>query len=363
MKSFESIILFTLILAVLFLPSCNVESNREKIEHPSRVGFAKEVNRVDTILLHKTDFNKEIISNGKLSAFRKANLNFSSDGEIVAVFVKNGDYVNIGAPIARLNSKILNLNYEQSKEVLERARFDLKDKILGFGYGTDTNKLPKDLLKVAMVRSGYTSALQEFYKSKISLSNAILRAPFSGVIANLSAKPYEQSIGTICTLVDNSAFEVNFSVLESELEFIKVGQKIKVMPFNDMSEFYIGIIKSVNPLVDSQGQVNLTASISGRNKSLIDGMNVKVIIEDNVKNQYVVPKSAVVMRDGLDVLFTYDKILSKATWVYVDILYSNSKFLAVTGNKDREGVLKDGDAVIISGNLNLADGSKVKINR
>ena len=81
-------------------------------------------------------------------------------------------------------------------------------------------------------------------------------------------------------------------------------------------------------------------------------------MERNIPDQLVVPRSAVVIRDDLDVLFTYTDD-GKAHWTYVRIVASNGDSHSVVANADRGSVLSEGDRIIISGNLNLADGSDV----
>ena len=90
-------------------------------------------------------------------------------------------------------------------------------------------------------------------------------------------------------------------------------------------------------------------------------MNVKVIAEETVPGQLVVPKSAVVIRDNLEVLFRYRS--GQAEWVYVRTLSSNSQEYAIVANADRGAHLAPGDSIIISGNLNLADNSQVSLKR
>ena len=89
--------------------------------------------------------------------------------------------------------------------------------------------------------------------------------------------------------------------------------------------------------------------------------NVKVVVDKDLPAQLVVPKSAVVIRDGLEVLFRYRD--GKAEWVYVHTLSANSEAYAVTANTDRGATLSEGEQVIVSGNLNLADGSRVVLKQ
>ena len=74
-------------------------------------------------------------------------------------------------------------------------------------------------------------------------------------------------------------------------------------------------------------------------------------------HMYTRTTTAVLMRDGFHVLFRYRD--GRAVWTYVDVVYANISSYAVTGSKRKETTIEDGDVVITSGNLNLADGTEV----
>ena len=88
-------------------------------------------------------------------------------------------------------------------------------------------------------------------------------------------------------------------------------------------------------------------------EKLFDGMNVKIIIENQIPNQLIIPKQAVVLRSNKQVVFTYESGLAK--WNYVKTAYENSTAYAI-----KEG-LKENDTIIVQGNLNLAHDARVVI--
>lgn len=108
------------------------------------------------------------------------------------------------------------------------------------------------------------------------------------------------------------------------------------------------------------GQVQVDAEVVN-DGTLADGMNVRVAVRQKVPGQLVVPKSAVVIRDNLEVLFRYKD--GRAQWTYVHTSLANSREYVVEANLDRGAELNPGDLVIVSGNLNLADGSEVSLGR
>lgn len=341
--------------------SCKGKGEEESAQL-ARDTYRTEKNRVDTIHLSKRAFSMETISNGILKGATKAELRFKGQGLVTSVAVHNGSRVRKGDVIARQESRALELEFERTAQSLEKARLDLYDALIGFGYGRDTANVPADILSVAKIRSGYAGALNSYKVAQLALENAVLVSPVDGVVANLAVKPHEYSPQTACVVIDDSAFEVEFKVLEGELQNIAVGREVEVIPFADPIQRYSGTIKEINPFVDDKGQIVVKASIKNKGGKLVEGMNVKVHVKSAVQYLHSVPKSAVVMRDGYDVLFVYNPNTGKAEWRYVDILQSNSTSHVVAANKAKNARLEEGEAVIVNGNLNLADGSDVEIS-
>ena len=126
---------------------------------------------------------------------------------------------------------------------------------------------------------------------------------------------------------------------------------VSIIPFTNDSTLITGNITQINPQVDANGMVKVKAGFRN-NGRLIDGMNVKVAIRKPVPNSLVVPKEALVIRQGRDVIFVRQDSL--AIWKYVTVEFENSTSLSI-----KEG-LEPGDLVIISGNVNLAHETVVR---
>ena len=116
------------------------------------------------------------------------------------------------------------------------------------------------------------------------------------------------------------------------------------------------------PWVDDKGQINVRAKVNNTDGKLLEGMNVTVLVENLVRGQLAVPKSAVVIRDNQEVLFRLGPE-NKAMWTYVNVMMSNSDSHVVAPNLDKGAELNAGDVIITSGNLNLADGSQVEVRK
>lgn len=347
---------------LLLMVACGGKKEKTDDEQPNK-DVEQTIVEVDTMTLRSQTFYKQLLCNGRLSAVRRAELMCPKPGEILqSVLVKNGQYVSQGTLLAVSDTRARRADYEKSQNDLERARVELQDKLISLGYGANSADVPAEVRRRAEVTSGYYTAKYSLTAAKTALADCRLIAPFSGRIVDLEARPHQRG-EKFGTLIDDSYFYVEFQVLEAELASVKVGTSVTVSPFIEDTLNFVGSVTEINPTVNSKGLVSVKARIKNTSKKLLDGMNVRVIIENSVPRMYVVPKEAVVERDGYNVVFMYDKNTKRAVWTYVDILYSNLTSYAITGCERKGTTIKAGDIVITSGNLNLADDTEVRVSK
>ena len=343
---------------VLFFFGCN--NNPDSVDdNPSQETIlAEKPSRVKVFNLEYASFNKELLANGKVDAVRKTNLRFLNDGIIMSVNVKESERVSTGQIIAKLEDSQQKRALKQSMLRYRQAVLDYEDQLLRLGYTlSDTAKLDKKIINVAKLRSGLSSAELEKQRSESDLSYTNMIAPFSGKIANVKAKTFSgsSSFEYVCSLIEDSQMVVEFLILQQELDFIKISKNIKIVPFANTGHSYSGVIESINPIIDKAGMISIKARVFNRDGWLIDGMSVRVISQNEIPHQLVVPKNAVLERQGRKVVFTAKG--NKASWNYVNIAYENSMGYAIGSG------LKQGDKVIIEGNFNLAHDKSIVIGR
>ncbi|MDD6211475.1 MAG: efflux RND transporter periplasmic adaptor subunit [Bacteroidales bacterium] len=340
------------VLILFVLVACDGKRGKEnKMEASS----PEENHKVEVIVLGEDDFGHELVSNGKLVAACAAQLYFQSSEPVAEIWVKNGDFVRKGDPLAQLDIFKLKNEVQQACDEMERTQLELKDVLIGQGYSLqDSLRIPREILKLAKVKSGYDRAEYQLQLAQYKLDCATLTAPFDGVVANLFDKQHSipKTDEPFCSVIDNTALEADFTVFENELPMINTGDKVKVVPFAMPEYISAGYITEINPWVDENGMVRIKAKVDGKGK-LFEGMNIRVSVFRSLGKQLIVPKQAVVMRSGKQVVFTLKN--GRAFWNYVVTGMENASQYTIT-----EG-LHPGDSVIVSGNINLAHETPVTV--
>jgi len=349
--------LFLIITVSTFLVACTLPKGEqsEDAELSNAQTESDAPSPVKAMKLSVTDFQHDLVANGTVVSQRKVELCFETSASIVRVYVKNGDRVSKGQKIAELDRFKLRNAMLQANDNLERARLELQDVLIGQGYSLrDSLKVPVEVMKIARIRSNYDQSLNSYQMTTYNYNNAVLLAPFAGVVANLFTKEHNTSSGSeaLCTVIDNQHPEVEFKILESEVALVKKGDKVKVSPYAISSFTSTGTITEINPLIDKNGMVYIKALLPTSEK-LIDGMNVKILIQRRVSSQLVIPKKALILRTNKKVVFTLKN--GQANWNYITTGLENSTGYVVT-----EG-LQAGDSVIYEGNINLAHESPVVV--
>jgi len=350
-----------IVFLIIALFSCKKEQVKAQEDLIEKKQYLPEKNEVDVMVLNQETFKKEIVSNGKLVALQKNQLKFDVSENLERILVKNGDYVRKGQTLAVLKNFIYQQAYTKAKISLKKAELDFQDKLIGRGYETfNKDSIPKEEYEMLAIRSGYKDALHELQNAEFKLNATKLIAPFNGKIATIKSKQYEHiNAGTeVMTLINDKIFEVEFYLIESEVDEIAVNGQIQITPFA-LNKTYQGKVTTINPQVEKDGTILVKARITNDGK-LLEGMNVKVFIQKDIPNQFVVPKSSVILRQNQEVLFTVKS--GKTYWTYVQTTNENSKQYTVIPDPNKSSAtLKVGDTIVVAGNLNLAHDTEVAI--
>ena len=342
------------LIIILVICSCKQKEADDSASLARREHYA-EVIEVRTTPAIIGNFSRELMSNGRLKAVNKATVTFRVQEMIKEVKVHNGQWVEQGQVLAVLEDFPFASRLERAQDQIDKTRLELEDILLGHNHFLrDSLQVPEHLWSMARTRSGYNSALNDLAEARYQMTATRIVAPISGIVADLEVKAHNHSSSYthFCVIVNNSSLEARFPVLESETSLVAAGQPVEISPFASNSKSFTGRITGFDPSVDDQGMVMVTALINNPGAGLMDGMNVQVIVKREIPGQLIIPREALVLRQGRQVVFTLQD--SIAMWNYVEPGYENSREFSINSG------LTENQEVIISGNFNLAHETKVK---
>ncbi|MCK4773985.1 MAG: efflux RND transporter periplasmic adaptor subunit, partial [Candidatus Krumholzibacteria bacterium] len=218
-------------------------------------------------------------------------------------------------------------------------------------------------LDILASRSGVATARAALERARINLERTEIRAPFSGVVTELLLSDGEHvTIGqTICTLVNNTDLEAEVGVLESDIGFLDIGRPaLLVLPaLDDTLNVTVDVI---SPRFDRDSRTcQVLLRLKNASGNIRPGMYVRAIVSgQRFPNRLLVPKEAILTRDGRPLLFKVED--NRAKWVYLQLGRPNDDVVEVD-QVLQGGSLSPGDQVIINNHLTLSHDAKVKVKK
>ncbi len=214
--------------------------------------------------------------------------------------------------------------------------------------------------EIIAYQSGLTGAEVNAERALLKLKNTIVKAPFSGKIANLKIdKGYRVTTSTGCLkLVDMSKVKIKAGILESEVGYIESGRKVYIILSAYNNKIFEGKVVTVNPVIDPKTKTcQVTILADNPEEKIKPGMHAIVKIESQIfENRLLVDKNAILIRDQRKLLFIIRNGLAK--WCYVETGLENEKYVEVLSSTLG---LKEGEPVAVAGHYTLAHDVRVKI--
>lgn len=168
------------------------------------------------------DLTVTVSGSGYISVSNEKQLGFGSGGKIAELNVAEGDKVSKGDILARLDTSTLELSIIQAQLARDEAEYNLNQL-------RDVIHASQDRIRLAEAALEATErAVTEAQKQ---LDEAVITAPFGGVVADLYAKegdivaPPTVAPQPVIYLIDLTSLELNAEVDEIDIPDVKPGQK------------------------------------------------------------------------------------------------------------------------------------------
>ena len=334
-----------------------------------------------------------IRSTANLRALRDVTLQSQTPGVVTSIAVEEGDAVQQGQLLCRLDDRELQINLELAKQRLaqtkvqlesakilraknqsqieaKQAEVDRNEKALAEGLVSDTDValLRNQLAELRHDERAQAASVEEnqyrvgeleseIDRNEVLVANTRITAPFAGRITERTVQ-LGQSVSTADNLFRLATFSPLFAdvfLSEQDSRRVKPGQEVEVILGSGEVERVLGRVARVSPVVDdATGTVKVTAEFRAADSSYRPGAFVRVSIETDVRGETVlIPKRAIVEQDGASFVFVNDG--ETAIRREVELGYEDGDAVEV-----RSGVTA-GEKVIVAGQGKLKDGDKTRI--
>jgi membrane fusion protein, multidrug efflux system len=332
---------FLLFFLALLIAGCSAEEKKPDRPPP--------LIKVDPVVLH--DFSDRYEAVGTAIANEQVTVTAPVTERIVRLGFSDGDYVRSGQVLAVLaqgqeTASLASASARAREAEQQLARISaLRER----GFATKSS-LDAQAATVAATRAGANEA-------RAVIADRVVRAPFSGFVSlrRISVGAVVSAGTEIATISDSSTIKLDFSVPETLLGAVRIGQPVLARAAAFPEAPVGGSISAIDAVIDPATRaVMVRALVPNRGGRLKPGMLLSVTLQSRARSAVAVPELALVREGDGRFVYTVDKD-GKAKRVTVSVGGRDRNLIEVTQG------LTAGDRIVTEGVVKLTDGAKVRI--
>ncbi|QIW16135.1 efflux transporter periplasmic adaptor subunit [Pasteurellaceae bacterium RH1A] len=251
----------------------------------------ESVSQITAMEVATRDWTPMISAVGYIRPNQGAMLSAQAAGTVKRVLVQSGQRVNKGDLLLELDSSVEEATLKASQAQLSAAKANF-DRYRNLIASNSASKAEFD-----NAQATYNQLLANIESLKATIGRRQIYAPFSGVagIVNVNVGQYITMGTEIVRVEDQSAMKVRFTLPQTDLENLAVGQKVTAEIDALPAQTFPARITAIDPAVDrSTGLINLEATITEGQEKLLSGMFARLNVSlPSQHNQVIVPQIAV----------------------------------------------------------------------
>ena len=291
--------------------------------------------------------------NGSVEAINAAYISPEINGQIKEVYVKEGEYVNKGQLLIRINSSILENSINEVKTSLELAKtvYEKQKQLWDKNIGSEMDYLQAKNNKEALESKLLT------LQSQMDL--AMVRAPIDGIVDVVSVKEGELATPgmQLAQIVNLNDLYVNADVSEAYLTKVKKGETVFLdfPSYPDMS-MKVPVYRIGNMVKPANRTFEVQLKIQNTNGLIKPNVLAKIRINDFADEQALTVPSIIIKQD---LQGTYVYKINPANMIAEKVYVKTG--MSYLGNTMITSGLNAGDKVVVEGFNRISVGTKVNI--
>jgi len=319
---------------------------------------------VSTVKISEQAWQPSLSAVGTLRAAKGADLAMDVSGLVTEVNLRSGEDVSKGQPLLQLRDgddvaqlQQLQANAQLSRVTLDRARQQLAAQAISKANFDSAD-------------ADYKARQAAVAQQKVVVEKKQLRAPFAGRagIITLSPGAYLSAGTAVVTLQQLDPLLVDFSVPQSELGRLQVGQHVDLTLDAYPGKTFSAELSAISPKVEPNTRnVQVEATVPNHDKGLTPGMFARVSVDvGNKRQQLTLPQAAVVYNPYGDTVYVVQPAKGKDDKGNANAPTVQQTFVT-TGETRGDQVailkgLKAGTEVVTSGQMKLKNGAPIKVD-
>jgi membrane fusion protein, multidrug efflux system len=306
---------------------------------------------VETQPLKRAEMIAVYSGTAPIEAHEEAQVVAKVGGEVRQIYVEEGDPVQEGQLLARLDGDRLRLTLAQTDANLKKLERDYK-RTLDLSEKGLVSKSSAENLKYDL------DALHAAYDSaRLELSYTEIRAPIHGVVSarNIKVGNTISPNDPTFTVTDLDPLLAFVHVPEKEFRKIAPGQVAEVVVDALGGDRFVGNIERISPTVDPQiGTFRARVEVADKSRRLKPGMFARVnIVYERRQDALQLPRTAILDADGQQSVYVVAD--GKAQQRVIKTGLANAGWIEVLDG------LKGNERVVTVGQAGLKSGTPVKI--
>jgi HlyD family secretion protein len=314
---------------------------------------------VDTV--RESQIDSAVVGTGTVAAWREMPISSEAGGlAIVEIHADEGDRIEKGQVLARLNQTLLLAQIDQNRAAVAEAEAALVNAqsdqkrahtVTSGIISQQTIEQRETLVKTTTAKLASARAMLEETEARLAQTEIV--APTNAIVATRSATLGQvvQSGTELFRLIQDGRIEVNALVPEADTFKIEPQQSARIVdPTGRVSH---ASVRLVAPVVDPKTRLGTVRIALSGDTELKPGMFVRVEIEAGGTAALTVPLKALVWRDGRAAVFT---VSDDGTAVLKTITAGRKTSSAVEVVQG----LAAGERIVVEGAGLLNDGEKVR---
>ena len=335
-----------LLLAAFFLPACQPGAEDDAADEDEAPAIP-----VETAIPTRGDILAVYSGTAPIEAFADATVIAKVGGEVREILVEEGDDVETGDVLARLDGDRLRLEAEQAEANLRKLQRD---------YQRNVDLHERGLISVGdfeKIRYEMEALKATFDMARLELGYTEIRAPIGGVISERFIK--------VGNMIDVNAPTFQVTSLEPLVSYMHVPEREyrRIAPGQDAAihidalagSQFDAVVSRVSPVVDpATGTFKITIEVSDSSRRLKPGMFGRIsIVYDMHADAMQIPRSAIVEEAGQSAVYVVDEDVAERRIIRTG--YAEGGQIEVL-----EG-LADSEEFVVVGQTSLKNGSRVSI--